>query len=1080
MNVGILEGWLKLRDDLTPALKGVAGTLDGLSSKLSKAAGDILPISAALTIAGGASVKFASDFGAAMNESLAILPEFSEAVRKDLGDTAREVALTTTQSATDAAKAYYFLASAGITTAEALKTALPIAAQFAQAGVMDMANATEILVDSVKSLGLSVDTDMGHVGDVIVKAAVASSASVQQLGDALTNKAATAMRTFGVSIEEGAAVLSVFADQGVKGSIAGERLSILLNGLAEAAGKHEKEFKALNVQLYDGSGNFKNLQQIAASVEVALRGMSTEQKIATLETLGLTRETKSAVLQLVGASSEIGRYETAYKNAGGTMKEIADNQMKSFSAQTDILKKKVIDAAISFGDALIPTLQRMIPIVENAIKFLNDLIKAFAGLSDSTKDLLIGFAALLMALPGILFGLGAIAGASGVMASGLATLTTAVGATGAAVLSLTLVGAGFVAGGAMILYFLAQYVSIQQDAAAATRATALEMDRHKKIIEDNTATNQEAAKILHSLILIQEHGGTVTSSLRVAVQNLSATTVESLAVKKMLADMDAKDAANKTTLINTSKILSDEQKKLAEIEAKSVEAFQKFKELEVWQDIEATAQATRDAEKATQEYAKSAKALADIQEKALGDLSPLAQKASDITKKAVEKAIEASKASIDWSKTLGIVSDAFEIMGISADSTLGKTITALTATIGITKEMSKAMVDAGGNATKSFDKLSDTHKAEVAMAGLNTALIAYKSGALGGAAAGATFGASFGPIGAAIGGVVGGLLGWIGGSSKAKAEAAKLTAEIEKQRQAFIKNAGGLEILQSKAREAGLTLDAVFNAKTLEAYNKAVDDLNAKFEDLTQANQDLEAAMEKYGITVEQLGPKFAQQQLDKQAAQLLKEYMLLNAAGVDHTVIISKMGPELQKYVNQSLAAGTAIPENMRPILEEMLRLGLLTDEAGNKLENLDGLKFTESLTEGLSRAIDAINRLVAALLGIPDVTRTVTINQATGGGSSSGDTGGSGEVAAAKGFSGYVSSPTRFLVGENGPEHVEVTPLGKSLSGQNPSGSGDIYLLIDWNQKEVRQTTASDVQKFISSGKVRIPARMLTRRAS
>mgnify|MGYP001577507891 CR=1 FL=1 len=50
------------------------------------------------------------------------------------------------------------------------------------------------------------------------------------------------------------------------------------------------------------------------------------------------------------------------------------------------------------------------------------------------------------------------------------------------------------------------------------------------------------------------------------------------------------------------------------------------------------------------------------------------------------------------------------------------------------------------------------------------------------------------------------------------------------------------------------------------------------------------------------------------------------------------------------------------------MVELGLLTDAAGNKLTDLGGLTFAETLSAGFDRVVEAINRLASALTGVGD----------------------------------------------------------------------------------------------------------------
>ncbi|HEY7822232.1 MAG TPA: phage tail tape measure protein, partial [Acidimicrobiia bacterium] len=178
--------------------------------------------SAASAIAGFSIREFAK-FDGAMTKSTAIMGDLSDTMRKDLSNAAREVAKTTTFSAEQSAESFFFLASAGLDAEQSI-AALPKVAAFAQAGAFDMARATDLLTDAQSALGLSVDdtsenmANMARVSDVLIKANTLANATAEQFSEALTNKAGAALRVLGKDVEEGAAVLAFFADQGVKGA----------------------------------------------------------------------------------------------------------------------------------------------------------------------------------------------------------------------------------------------------------------------------------------------------------------------------------------------------------------------------------------------------------------------------------------------------------------------------------------------------------------------------------------------------------------------------------------------------------------------------------------------------------------------------------------------------------------------------------------------------------------------------------------------------------------------------------------------------------------------------------------------
>ena len=172
--------------------------------------------------------------------------------------------------------------------------------------------------------------NLTKVTDVLVKANTLANASVQQFSEALTNKAGSALKVVGKGIEEGVAVLSAFADRGVKGAEAGEKLNQLLRDIPRATAKNSEEFKNSWLQsMFDTEGNMKNVADFIEELDSGFAPMSDELKASTLDQLGLNRGVADAVKILSGAGDEIRNYEGELRSAGGTTQEVAEKQLES-------------------------------------------------------------------------------------------------------------------------------------------------------------------------------------------------------------------------------------------------------------------------------------------------------------------------------------------------------------------------------------------------------------------------------------------------------------------------------------------------------------------------------------------------------------------------------------------------------------------------------------------------------------------------------------------------------------------------------------------------------------------------------
>lgn len=364
-----------------------ADQLRDIRSMAGLAAGGVVAASGVMAAAlGGLATKEFASFDEAMTESLAIMGDVSKAMREDMAAAARKVARTTTFSAEQAAKGFFFLASAGLDAKESL-AALPEVAEFAQAGNFDLARATELATDAQSALGLKAEDtaenleNLRRVQDVLVKANQLSNATVEQFSEALTNRAAPALKAANKSLEEGAALLAVFADQGIKGRRAGMQLSRVLRLLAQNAAENRDLFRELGI--ITPEGNLKSLAEIVEILTEDLRGLSDAEKSARLEQLGFTARVQQAIKPLLGNADAVRRYRRQLEQAGGAAEEVANKQLQTLNKQFDLLKGEVEAAGIRLGSMIAPGVEKDVRALRIIVR---NLTTAVADLGDESKE----------------------------------------------------------------------------------------------------------------------------------------------------------------------------------------------------------------------------------------------------------------------------------------------------------------------------------------------------------------------------------------------------------------------------------------------------------------------------------------------------------------------------------------------------------------------------------------------------------------------------------------------------------------------------------------------------------------------
>lgn len=312
---------------------------------------------AVVTAIGVKAVSAFADFQAELTQATAILDRVTTKMRRDMRDAALNVARSTQFASSEAAEAFFFLESAGLNVRQSI-AALPQVAAFAQAGMFDLAQATELATDAQASMGLQSEDaqenlrNLKRVTDQLVGANTLANATVEEFSQALTNKLGARARSLNIPLSETVATLGALANQGQKGRRAGSRLSILLRDLARAAVQNEQAFQRANIAVFNQAGALRDVSKIIGDFEESLGSLSEQQKIARLEALDLTRRARSMLLMLMGTSDSIAEMRTELSLMGGKAQEVARRQLDTLSGRLGQLGSMIKSTLIGPGGAV--------------------------------------------------------------------------------------------------------------------------------------------------------------------------------------------------------------------------------------------------------------------------------------------------------------------------------------------------------------------------------------------------------------------------------------------------------------------------------------------------------------------------------------------------------------------------------------------------------------------------------------------------------------------------------------------------------------------------------------------------------
>lgn len=377
---------------ISSGLSKIGDSFRQIGEGFSQIGGALTGLTAPLAVVGGAGLKAAADFDTLMRQI-----EIFGNVAPDQLDTVRQFALKmgadTKFSSGEAASAMLDLLKSGQSVEQAMAT-LPTVLNLAAAGELGLAEAAGVVSSGLAIYKLKAE-DAGRVSDALAKAANASRADVRDLGQALTNAGPVAAQ-FGLNVEQTAAILGVFAQNGVMGAEAGTQLRSMLLNLNENTPKTKAAWAELGISLYDAQGNMRDLNTVIKEMDAAMDKLPVEDQNRLMQQLGGSYGIVG--LSALRAAGGIDDMMAAMDQAPGAQ-SIAESFMNSFKGGVESLTGSIETLWI---EVLTPFMNEVLtPLIEQGTDVINKITE-WAKANPKLTSTIVKILAVLIALGPIL------------------------------------------------------------------------------------------------------------------------------------------------------------------------------------------------------------------------------------------------------------------------------------------------------------------------------------------------------------------------------------------------------------------------------------------------------------------------------------------------------------------------------------------------------------------------------------------------------------------------------------------------------------------------------------------------------
>ena len=278
-------------------------------------------------------IKTYKDFQAQMS-TVAAISGATGTELDALTEKAKEMGASTSFSASDAGKAFEYMAMAGWKSGEMISGISGIM-DLAAASGEDLGRVSDIVTDALTAFGLQA-ADSGHFADVLAAASSNSNTNVSMMGETFKYVAPLA-GSLGYSIEDVSVAIGILANSGIKGEKAGTGLTAAFNGLSSPTKQAKAAMDELGISMFDSAGKARPLRDMIGNLREAFAGLSQEEKMKYAYDLAGVDGMKTIQLLVNASASDYEKLTEAIANADGAARKMAETRMDNLAGDMEQL-----------------------------------------------------------------------------------------------------------------------------------------------------------------------------------------------------------------------------------------------------------------------------------------------------------------------------------------------------------------------------------------------------------------------------------------------------------------------------------------------------------------------------------------------------------------------------------------------------------------------------------------------------------------------------------------------------------------------------------------------------------------------